>query len=429
MTDLQLGLISLGGGAVVAVLAYNKWQEYRHRKVAEQVMRRDHDDVLLGNPKRQAPDGSVPEQREEPALRREPALPPAEEIAEPVLLVEDRVPVSTVDELEAAPELPRTPAVAGNMPDVPVMSMGDEAPDAFPVLEEMLDAETLDALSTLPAGEVPLALLDPRIDFIAAFDLVELVPALQIMQSQRDGLVRLKKAVRWVGFNERLREWEVMSPENGRAYRRLRVGLQLADRRGPLSEADFTLFVAAMQQLADDLMAVVDMAPSTEILRQALEIDRFCADVDLEIGIHLISKAVPFAGTKIRALAEAAGMILGADGLFTRYDDEGRALFSLQNLESTLFVPEAIKSLSTRGLTFLLDVPRTGHGERVFFQMLDLARRFADALQGLLVDDNRQPLTEAQLDHIKREYVLKPQVAMANYGFAAGGPQALRLFS
>ena len=31
MTELQMGLIGLGCAAVVGVVAYNKWQEYRHR--------------------------------------------------------------------------------------------------------------------------------------------------------------------------------------------------------------------------------------------------------------------------------------------------------------------------------------------------------------------------------------------------------------
>ena len=47
MTDLQMGLIGLGGVAVVGVLAYNKWQEHKHRKVAEQLLGARQADVLL----------------------------------------------------------------------------------------------------------------------------------------------------------------------------------------------------------------------------------------------------------------------------------------------------------------------------------------------------------------------------------------------
>ena len=114
---------------------------------------------------------------------------------------------------------------------------------------------------------------------------------------------------------------------------------------------------------------------------------------------------------------------------FTRYDDDGRSQFTLQNFETTRFTRESMLNLSTHGLTFVLDVPRVAHGERVFQQMVELAKRFAETLQGTLVDDNRQPLNDVQLDHIRREFIGKPQATMASYGIPAGSAQALRLFS
>jgi FtsZ-interacting cell division protein ZipA len=87
-----------------------------------------------------------------------------------------------------------------------------------------------------------------------------------------------------------------------------------------------------------------------------------------------------------------------------------------------------MKTMSTHGVTFLLDVPRVSHGDRVFNQMLDLARRFADALHGSLVDDNRRPLSEGALEPIRRQ-VAQYQAAMAARSLPAGGPLALRLFS
>ena len=122
-------------------------------------------------------------------------------------------------------------------------------------------------------------------------------------------------------------------------------------------------------------------------------------------------------------------MVLGDDGAFTRFDDDGRAQFVLQNFETTRFSREAMLNLTTHGLTFVLDVPRVAHGERVFQQMVELAKRFAETLQGTLVDDNRQPLNDVQLDHIRREFIGKPQATMASYGIPAGSAQALRLFS
>lgn len=418
MTELQIGLIALGGTAVVGVFAYNKWQEYRHRKLAEAVFQPSHDDVLLG-------DAARPVHKAEAAVRHEPEIrideaPAPVERIEPVFA---DVPRGAEPQLEAEPEPFYPEPVAIPEPDpVPVVDSpfaADQAPEPLPVVEEEPNSY---------AVPVPAELLDPRLEFVVAMDMVEAVSASQILHSQREYLQRLSKPVHWLGFNERTREWERLPPDSNLPVRRLRVGLQLVNRLGPVSEGDFTLFTNAMQALADELMAVADM-PDVRVLDQAAEIDRFCAAVDLEIGINLVSRASAFSGTKIRALAEAAGMVLGFDGLFTRYDDEGRPQFSLQNYETAQFTPDTVRTLSTHGLTFLLDVPRVDHGERVFMQMTELAKRFAETLQGALVDDNRQPLSDSQLEHIRREFIGKPQATMASFGLPAGSAQALRLFS
>ncbi len=402
MTELQMGLIGLGAAAVVGVLGYNKWQEYRQRKLAEAMLKRGHDDVLLGAANaasgvrgerevRAAAPVATPERRE-PVLA---TMPPGGDSGEPASL-----------DWGAGGDV-----AAGRPESVATVATQDEAdvPD-------------------LPVGLVPGSLLDPRLEFIVAMELVDPVPASQIIDSQYRTLQRVGKPIHWVHFNERNREWERIVPDSEMAVRRLRVGLQLVDRMGPVSEADVATFTGAMHQLADELLAVADM-PASRLLDQAAEVDRFCAAVDLEIGVNLVSRGTPFSGTKIRALAEAAGMVLGDDGVFTRRDDDGRTQFTLQNFETTRFSAESLRNMTTHGLTFVLDVPRVAHGERVFQQMADLAKRFAETLQGTLVDDNRQPLNDVQLDHIRREFIGKPQATMASFGLPAGSAQALRLFS
>jgi FtsZ-interacting cell division protein ZipA len=398
MTELQMGLIALGAAAVVGVFGYNKWQENRHRKMAEAVLKRQHEDVLLGDAPKVAT-RSVVTERSEPEIGIEQPEENYSQRLEPVMAVEDE-PIA--QEAEVA-----------------VITPPEASDDRSFVAEEIID---------YPVTELPEALLDPRLEFIVAMELVDPVSVHQILHSQREVLQKVSKPVHWVGFNDLTREWVRLGADANMNVRRLRVGLQLANRMGPVTDADLVVFAGAMQALADELMAVADM-PSIRVRDQAVEIDHFCAEVDLEIGINLVSKGTPFSGTKIRALAEAAGMILGADSLFTRYDDDGRAQFYLQNLESTQFSPESIRTMTTHGLTFLLDVPRVDHGERVFMQMAELAKRFAETLHGTLVDDNRQALSDVQLEHIRREFIGKPQAVMASYSLPAGSAQALRLFS
>jgi FtsZ-interacting cell division protein ZipA len=420
---LQIGILALGAAAVLGVFGYNKWQERQHRKMAERLFHGSDDDVLL--------------ERAADAAHAAAGTPAADaERREPVLAA----PRDEDDEwaIHAAEEAARTAAgaAASLAPEAAAQNGQQVADAALPngaaSQPEVLATEALATEAPATSGrpaEMPQTLLSPQVDAIAALEWVEPLPAAQILASQREALRALKKPLHWVGCNAQTGAWEELKPETAGVYCRLRVGLQLANRQGPVGNGDLTLFLAAMQRLADELMAVLDLPDAQQMLDQALRLDRFCADVDMQIGVNLVSRGTPFAGTKIRALAEASGMLLTPDGVYVRPDEEGRLLFSLQNFEASGFVAESLRQLSTHGLVFLLDVPRVPRGQHAYTLMLDTARRFAEALNGQLVDDNRKPLAEAELLNIRQTYVQKPQAVMEARGIPAGGGLALRLFS
>jgi FtsZ-interacting cell division protein ZipA len=147
------------------------------------------------------------------------------------------------------------------------------------------------------------------------------------------------------------------------------------------------------------------------------------------MGINIISKdGGAFIGTKIRALAEASGFVLESEGVFRYRDSETNAvLFSLGNFESTLFLPSNMRTLTTHGITFLLDVPRVANGERVFEQMAHIAKLFSSTLNGILVDDNRVPLSENGIKKSKKQ-LRDLQAEMAENNIPAGSSIALKLF-
>ena len=431
MDELQVGLLALGGVAVGGVIAYNKWQEYRHRKLAEQVLSQRHSDVLLdatppdeaviaarvvaetGNesitPIDQNGMAEVSSAPEPEVLEKKPV--PSERI-EPVLRFEDEQefsqPARQLAE-EAAPVARKIPAPLAARP-------GEEIREYKEDIREFKEVPE------------PVEFLSPLVDYIAAFEAVEPTPARQILESQREVLTRICKPIYWVGYNEYARAWMPIVDDGQSEYRRLRVGLQLVDRQGPLNDSDISIFHMAMQDLGDELMAIVDLPSRQAALQTAAELDAFCASVDIQIGINVVSQGQPFAGTKLRARAEAAGMVIDDQGRFVRCDDDGNVLYTVFNQESSGFSVDSMRTMTTHGLTFLLDVPCVAHGERVFNQMVELARRFADVLRGVLVDDNRRPLSELALEPIRRQ-VAEYQAMMAAQGLPAGGPLARRLFS
>ena len=439
MTELQMGLLGLGATAVVGVFAYNKWQEYRHRKLAEKVLDVHHADVLLDEAVRERPvagpaasdvdlfetAAALPSaEREDPPFDGEPIR--HHDRIEPVLRF-DTEPVE--ESVEPAPDVIN--AIDDSMP--PKMPKAPEhdpesLPEPVPALAP--EATRVQADAHREVGDVPepTHLLSPQVDFIAAFEVVEPAASYQILESQANVLARIRKPVHWLGFNETTREWDVIVDDGQSAYRRIRVGLQLVDRQGPASDGELSVFAVAMQDLAEEMMAIASLPARPAALQMAAELDAFCASVDIQIGINVISQGQVFAGTKLRALAEAAGMVIDAERRFVRCDEDGNVLYVLLNQENLGFSTESMKTMTTHGLTFLLDVPRVAHGERVFNQMVELAKRFADVLRGSLVDDNRRPLSEGALEPIRNQ-VAQFQSTMAAHGLPAGGSLARRLFS
>ncbi len=462
MNDLQLGLIGLGAAAVAAVFAYNKWQEHRHRKLAEKVLARDHEDVLLGRDaqrehaaageaiedlerepvvmpdaapsvsrrarERQEPSMSDHDRRAAPVIREEPVLHAEAVVPE----IEPRTAAAAQDSVppwEAQPE-PSEPLIsavqaAGSAAAPFAASPGNETQADLPRERPAPRASSALVAATDEEG-VPAWIVSPAIDYVARFEFVEPVFGHELLQSQADLLARVVKPVGWAGWSDAAGQWERVVADG--EYRRVRVGLLLADRNGPVGEADLLTFSRAMQALAESALSVTELPPREPALEAAIALDQFCANVDIQIGLNVITRGTVFPGTKIRALAEAAGLTLDADGRFVRRDDDGNVLFTLANQESAGFHAESMKSMSTHGLQLTLDVARVSHGDRVFAQMLELGRRMADVLGGVLVDDNRRPLSEAMLEPFRRQ-IAQYQSQLAARGFPAGGPLALRLFA
>ena len=72
----------------------------------------------------------------------------------------------------------------------------------------------------------------------------------------------------------------------------------------------------------------------------------------MQIGLSVIgSESHAFPGSKVRSLAESAGLTIGRDGRFHRHAEDGTELFALANLEPMPFHPETMKTLQTRGVT------------------------------------------------------------------------------
>ncbi|MER2554144.1 MAG: cell division protein ZipA C-terminal FtsZ-binding domain-containing protein [Thauera sp.] len=277
------------------------------------------------------------------------------------------------------------------------------------------------------APELP-RLLDSRADCVIRLEAIEALDVARVWGAQSEQLAGLGKPVYWFGFNDADNVWQLLGPDSTGACHWFCAALQLVNRQGSIGEADFMRFSGGVQRVADAVMSLPPgLPPRAETLRNAVELDRFCADLDIQIGVNVVARDGQFAGRDVQAATERQGLRLGGDGCYHMLDGE-HSVFSVGNMESGRFSPEGLKGLVTRGLTLVIDVPRVANGGAAFDRMMKTARALADELGGDVVDDNRAPFG-AEAATIIRAQIGQFQARMDESGIPAGGALALRLFS
>ncbi len=308
-----------------------------------------------------------------------------------------------------------------------VLLAGGSAHDAAPAVrvEPKIPADA--AAARTAASGLTSAVADPIIDYVVEVSL----PSAADGAALHEELVALAagwgKPVLIDGHDPDSGEWH--AARGGRRYSPLRFALQLSNRAGCVEPDQLIAFRDSVVNWASHHQGEAEYPDVAEAHARAVQLDQFCADVDIAIGINVVTQAGnPFSGTKIRALAEAAGLKLDPAGVFVAYGERGDPRFTLDNHEPMPFVPEQMKTLFTSGITFLLDVPRVEAAVHAFDSMVETARNFAAALDGTLVDDNRNPLSGGAIDTIRhRLNVVLAKMDAAQIA-AGGGAGAASVF-
>ncbi len=312
-----------------------------------------------------------------------------------------------------------TPA-PGPAPDAASDNVQQRIEPSFEGAQPAADDETLARTSVFG--------VDDSLDFMIEVRAGEVITPIAL-KALRTVLVSMPKRVQLSGFNYHAREWEPLAADPGAEYTMVRAAMQLVDRSGAVTQTQLEEFATFVKDFASGSQALAQVPDVDLEMQRAAGLDGFCSEVDVVVGINVIAPTGQFFhGSKIRSLADGMGLQLQGAGGFHCSAEDGTVLFTLDNQEHRLFLPDQIRSMTTAGLTFLLDVPRTADGLRAFDRMLTMAKSYAESLDGTLADDNRVTLSDAGLDKI-RQQLRAIYASMAARGIAPGGPIALRLFS
>ena len=168
-----------------------------------------------------------------------------------------------------------------------------------------------------------------------------------------------------------------------------RAGLQMVTRVGVVSEAELLEFRSEVETLAAQVGATIRAPEMRPALEAAQELDRACADADVQVALHVV----------------------GAPGAEA---PAGEHPFQVSRRQD--------------GLTLTLDVARTAEPGRSYEAMVRAGRQLAAAGGGRLVDDNGTALDDRALATIGAHLDVVHQ-ELAGRGIEPGSALALRLFS
>lgn len=398
MSSLQISLIVLAIVAVIAVLVYNWWQDRKYRNQWTATFGQQ-DDILLKHNDR----------RIDPIVHDADMVPKSREESRGIDTT------AAEDHIEPREELTMARDETANIDEETGSAYAGEA--------------TIEAASpSRIAEELPPPPVDKLLDFIIEIHAADAIPGSAFkkwMDSQRtEG-----RTVRWWGYASNFAGWIEISPWREQEYHDVTIAVQLADRSGAISEGQLIVLGKEARVLAEEFKGVATWPDLGAVLANAKELDQFCVEVDVLIGLNVVSPdGVTFSGSRIAEMAEANDMILNDAGVYQRYNDRGEVIYSLCNHDDTPFSAEYMSDLATHGITLLFEVPRVDNGVEMFADMARFGAQLAKTLDGKLVDDNIRSLSAASIEKIQTQ-LTEIYRQMETRGIPAGSQRALRLFN
>lgn len=421
MSQLQIGLITLGALIILAVLLFNWWQERNIRRETFRRFEGPIDDVLMEE-LRAKPVATEPVED----FHIDPDA--LQEFREEVVMVEETIfspPTAAQAKDEFAADESEPPAALAQEDTSPPQdeSLAEEEPLLEPEPIRLNDPEpAVAAPQELPAD------VDPQIDEIAIITPNQPCTGATIRDALQP-LPAFQKPVRWLGEDADGNVLLLTKEQEATQFTRIIAALQLADRSGPANGEDLRNFHAKVEDLALRIGGALDWREHGDPLQYGRELDQFCIDVDVMIGLQLLAgSGGPFAGTKLRGVVEAGGGVLKEDGQFHFANENGETQFVLASLDRKPMTADALRTAMLRGVVLLMDMPRVANGAEVFNQMVLMGRKLENALSAKLMDEAQRALGDPEIDKIRQQIKVMYSKMFAR-GIVPGGASALRLFS
>lgn len=320
-----------------------------------------------------------------------------------------------------------------NMPRRPLATAGPAEVDGErqePVLEPESRLEpVLDAPAPLP-----LPVLERRPGLDALIDVLAPI-ALDAPVSGEAALAALPptrragtKPFAVEGCNESTQQWE--PPRAGQRYTAFQAGVQLANRVGALNEIEYSEFVMKAQAFADAVNGTPDFPEMLDEVVRARELDQFASGHDAQLSFTLRARNAAWSPGYVQQNAARLGFVAGAlpGRMVLPAASPGVPPLLGLSFDTQAAMADDPDQSALRQVTLSLDVPQVARTEQPFARMREAATALAAAMDGVVTDDNGQPIQPQALDVIGAD-LEQLYDTLDSRDLAAGSPLARRLFS
>jgi hypothetical protein len=167
-----------------------------------------------------------------------------------------------------------------------------------------------------------------------------------------------------------------------------------------------------------------------EVVAQARELDHFASAHDAQLGFTLASRKAAWSPGYVQQQAARMGFVPGVipGRMVVPASTPGLPPVLVLTFDARAAMAEDPNQAALRSVSLSLDVPQVAQSEQAFSRLCEAAQNLAQAMDGLITDDNGQELSEAGIQMIDHD-LRSLYDALAARDLSAGSLQARRLFS
>lgn len=141
----------------------------------------------------------------------------------------------------------------------------------------------------------------------------------------------------------------------------------------------------------------------TEEMSQEYNSSKDAEDIRDIIVLNVLTDSERIKGQELLEFLMENEMSYGEMEIFHKLDNQGEVLFSLANaIEPGTFDLSDIDESEIQGVTLFLQIDGANQAERIFDDMLELARKISGKFSSQIFDGTRSALTQQTIGHIRQ---------------------------